>query len=129
MIVIDASAAIELLLQTPKGSQVAAALSSQDVVAPELIDVEVLAVAARLVRSGQLTASEASDAIRLFRRMPVTRISHSVLDERAWELRDQVRIADAYYVACGEAFTCAVLTSNQGLARTALPGMSVLLVS
>ncbi|MGH3728900.1 MAG: type II toxin-antitoxin system VapC family toxin [Micromonosporaceae bacterium] len=129
MIVIDASAVVEVLLQTPKGSQVAAALSGQDVVAPELIDVEVLSVAARLVRSGELTAGDASDAVRLFRRMPVTRVSHSMLDQRAWDLRDVVRIPDAYYVACGEAFTCAVLTSNPTLARTALPGMSVLLVS
>ncbi|MGH3736754.1 MAG: type II toxin-antitoxin system VapC family toxin [Micromonosporaceae bacterium] len=128
MIVIDASALVEVLLRTPKGTRVAGALGGQDTGAPELLDVEVLSATARLVRNGALTDVDAARMVAALRQMPVTRVSHAALAVRAWQLRDRVRIADAFYVACGEFFGCPLLTCDARLARAALPGTSVLLI-
>lgn len=119
---------MELLLRTSKGTRVAAAVAGQDTAAPELLDVEVLSAAARLVRAGVLTDADAARVVGALHRMPVTRVSHAALSVRAWELRDRVRIADAFYVACAEFFACPVLTCDARLARAALPGTAILLI-
>ena len=51
MIVLDASAAVELLLGTPVGARVAGLIESDALLAPELLDVEVVSAVARLVRA------------------------------------------------------------------------------
>jgi predicted nucleic acid-binding protein len=58
VIVLDASAMVELLLQTSLGSRVeAAGVSAEELHAPHLLDVEVFQVLRRLVASGELSAS------------------------------------------------------------------------
>ena len=129
MIVVDASALVELLLQTPRGIQVAVRLDGEDAAAPELLDAEVLSAMARLERAGTIDRADADAAVDVLESMPVTRVRHEVLNQRAWQLRDRVRIADGFYVACGELFTSPLLTCDARLARAALPGTAVLLVS
>ncbi len=128
MPVVDASALVELLLDTGKGDQVAKALEEGEIAAPELIDVEVLSTLARLVRADELPAADATAAARLLPSASVTRVTHAVLDQRAWQLRDRVRIADAFYVACAERFHATLVTADARLARAPLPGVSILLV-
>lgn len=51
-----------------------------------------------------------------------------VVEQRVWQLRDQVRITDGYYVACAELLDAALLTCDARLARAPLTGVSILLV-
>jgi predicted nucleic acid-binding protein len=125
---IDASALLELLLQTPKAAQVTAAISGGDVAAPELIDVEVLSALARLVRGNHVAEADATAAARLLTRVAVTRVSHPLLASRVWQLRDRVRVADGFYVACAERRKTPLVTADARLARAPLPGVSILLV-
>lgn len=127
-LVLDASAALELVLVTPRGRRVMEALEQQDLVAPELVDAECASALARLERAGQVTPEEADRAVRDFRRLPFARVSHLFLTERAWALRDRVRVADAFYVACSELVRAPLLTCDRRLAAAALPGVPVLLV-
>ena len=65
MIVVDASAMTEFLLQTPLGSRVEARLfrDGDEFYAPHLLDVEVAQALRRLVRAGDVLAHRAEEAV------------------------------------------------------------------
>lgn len=128
MLVLDASAAVDLLLRTPRGERIAVAVATQDLLAPELLDVEVCSALARLHRSGEVSASDADAAVARFAALPVDRLSHRLVLARAWALRAELRVADAFYVSCAELLRCPLLTADARLARAALPGVTVTLV-
>jgi len=126
-LVLDASAAVELVLGTTRGRSVGARITP-DLVCPELLDAEVLSALARLVRAKQVTEQTADIAAAAVARLPATRLSHLVLSERAWALRDRVRVADAFYAACAAVLAAPLLTCDARLAAAPLPGVDVLLV-
>lgn len=119
MIVLDASAALELLLQTPLGGRVAArALASEESLhAPHLLDVEVAQVMRRYTLAGELTAERAEQAFTDLTDLPLTRYSHTDLLLRVWHLHDSLGAYDAVYVALAEALEAPLLTTDQKLAR------------
>jgi predicted nucleic acid-binding protein len=118
VIVIDASAAIELLLATPRGIRVSAALRRRNeiLLAPHLLDVEVAQVLRRLEGKGQLTTSRAAIALEDFAQLDITRYGHDTLLERVWQLRSNLTAYDAAYVALAEAAAAALLTCDAKLA-------------
>ena len=61
--------------------------------------------------------------------MPVTRIPHRRFVDRAWRLRNQVRISDAFYVACAELIAGSLLTTDARLGRAALCGVTITVVT
>jgi predicted nucleic acid-binding protein len=64
VIVVDASALLEFLLQTPLGTRVEARLfrDEDELDAPHLVDVEVVQGLRRLVRTGDVALAEAIEA-------------------------------------------------------------------
>lgn len=129
MLVLDASAAVELLLDTTRGRRVASHVVGPDLVCPELLDVEVASAAARLERTGSLTRDEADEVMSRLASLPAERIGHAPLLAGAWLLRDRVRLADGFYVACAQLVECALLTCDARLARAAVPGLSLVVVT
>ena len=127
VIVVDASAVVELLLAEELGRRVAARLDDA-LLAPEILYVEVCSAFARLVRAGSVEQRAATDAIRRLMRLPVTSTSASLLTSRAWRLRDRVRMSDAFYVACAAAFRAPLLTTDSRLGAAALPGVTITVV-
>ena len=125
MLVLDASAAVDLLARTTRGVRVAEHLARDDVAAPELLHVEVLSALWRLVRAGELTEAAATTAAARMRAMPVLRVRHERLTDQAWALRHRVRIADAFYLGCARLLGGALITTDGRLARAPLPGLSV----
>jgi predicted nucleic acid-binding protein len=128
MIVLDASAVVELLVESPLTKRVESALGRDEWCAPELLDAEVISVIWRSVRSGQLSARAADRAVGSLQAMPLTRVGHGVLSKQVWQLRERVWIFDAFYVACAQAFGATLVTTDARLARAPLPGVSILLV-
>ena len=128
MIVVDASALLDLILLRPNASRIADAMRGQSVAAPELIVVETCSALARLERAGELRTHDADVAIRDVGEMPMSLVGHSPLHTRAWALRGSLRLADAFYVACAELLTATLLTSDGRLARAPLSGVAVTLV-
>ena len=122
MIVVDASAMTELLLQTPLGSRVEARLvrDGDDLHAPHLLDAEVAQALRRLVRIGEVTAARAGEAIEDLILFDVFRHPHVDLLVRAWQLRDNLTAYDAVYVALAEALDAALVTCDAPLG--AAPG-------
>ncbi|MGH8893691.1 MAG: type II toxin-antitoxin system VapC family toxin [Actinomycetes bacterium] len=130
MIVLDASAAVDLLLRNAVGRRVQELFARDELVlAPELIYVEVVSAMTRLVRAGTLADRDAVARINLLHRMPIRRLPHRPLVRRVWELHDRVRISDGFYVACAELVGGALLTTDQRLGRAALPGVTITVVS
>jgi predicted nucleic acid-binding protein len=125
MIVLDASVAVEVLLQTAAGAPLADRLlaPSASLHAPHLLDVEVAQVLRRFVLQGKLTAERARQALVDLADLPVERYSQVVLLQRIWELRHNLTAYDASYVALAEALGATLLTGDHRIHRA--PGHSV----
>ena len=123
MIVLDASAVLELLLNTPAGVEVAARVSDPAVGlhVPHLVDVEVAQALRRYVREGQLATEDAAAALDALRDLHLTRHAHEPLLDRVWSLRDNFSAYDAVYVALAEALDAPLVTADRRLAHA--PGM------
>ncbi len=128
MIVLDASAVVELLVGGELGRRVRRVVGGEDAIAPELLDVEVVSAVSRLVRAGAMSDDVASGLVAALRRMPARRIPHRFLMARAWDLRNRVRIADAFYVACAAWAGVPLLTTDARLGRAALPNVTLTVV-
>jgi len=119
VIVVDASALVELLLETDSGAVVARRLSEAgyDGGAPHLLDVEVAHALRRLEQQEELTAARAFDALQDLHDFPLRRYPHDLLLPRIWELRRNVTAYDATYIALAEALDSPLLTCDRRLAR------------
>ncbi len=126
MIVVDASAVIDLLLLLPPhGSAIAARLAAEapDVAAPHLLDVEVAQVLRRWVLAGKLTDARARGALQDLADLPLVRYEHGPLLDRAFDLRANATVYDAVYLALAEALAAPLLTRDAALAS--VPGVRV----
>ena len=119
MIVVDASALLEFLLQTPLGARVEARLfrDQDEFHAPHLVDVEVTQGLRRLVRTGEVSPDRAADAIADLADLDFHRHPHLDLLSRAWKLRENVTAYDAMYVALAEAIDAPIVTCDTPLAK------------
>ena len=118
MIVIDASALLEALLQTPAAAAVEERLLGEGLPlhAPHLIDLEVTQVLRRYEATGQVEAARCQDALDDLQDFSLRRYQHDVLLERVWELRHNLTAYDAAYVALAEALDATLLTRDRRLA-------------
>lgn len=119
MIVVDASALLEFLLQTPLGTRVEARLfrDEDELHSPHLVDVEVTQGLRRLVRAGEVSASRAAEVIADLVDLNLHRHPHLDLLSRAWKLRENVTAYDAMYVALAEALEAPIVTCDTPLAK------------
>lgn len=97
-------------------------------VSPELLDVEVASATARLERTGALAPQDADEILERLAQLPVERVPHRMLLAPAWGLRHHVRVADAFYVACAQLTSGALLTCDARLARAPLGTVPVTVV-
>lgn len=92
-----------------------------DLAAPDLVDVETLAVLRRRWLAGTLDDPRFDEAVTDLVALPLTRFPVRALLSRAAELRANVTAYDACYVALAEALDCALLTADVRLTRA--PGL------
>ena len=118
MIVLDASAAVEWLLQTPSGALVARRVlsSKQTLHAPHLLDVEVTQTLRRFAAVGALALSRAEEALQDLADLRVSRYPHVLFLRRVWELRDNLTAYDALYAALAETLDATLLTCDRKIA-------------
>jgi predicted nucleic acid-binding protein len=122
MLIVDASCLYELVTFGSQAEQIQARVTQDpNTAAPHLIDVEVLSVIRREHIRGTLDGAAAYLAVRNLREWPVERFGHRFLLDRAWELRDNVRGWDAFYVALAELFNGTLVTLDGRLSRA--PGI------
>ena len=118
MIVTDASAVVLALGQDgPAGEAARERLSGERLVAPELLDVEVVSAWRRHEAEGRLDPKRAALARADLRALAAERVSHRLLMERCWELRANVTTYDAVYVALAELLDVPLVTADRRLAN------------
>ena len=118
MIVLDASAVIELLLGTPAGRIVATRIANNEesLHAPHLLTVEVVQVLRRLNATGIISNARSAAALTDFLDLDIERWDHEVLARRIWALRHNLTAYDGAYIALAESLPAPLLTADRRLA-------------
>jgi predicted nucleic acid-binding protein len=120
--VIDASVIVPALADDTKlGDRARRCLGDAPLCAPEILDLEVASAVRRQVTAGQLNGARALAVLEDLKDLYIDRIGHRALVARCWELRDNLTIYDAAYVALAEALDMALITADGRLARA--PGV------
>jgi predicted nucleic acid-binding protein len=130
VIVIDASALLEVLLRTPRGAGIETRLfgAPQSVHSPHLLDVEVAQVIRRFAMAREIAVERAQAALDDLMDFPIWRHPHDFLLPRVWALRNNFSAYDAAYVALAEVLEATLLTHDRRLAAAARQHVSVELV-
>jgi predicted nucleic acid-binding protein len=128
LIVVDASAILEMLFATPAGLRVAARLSTSGttgtqiivIAAPQLLLIECLQVLRRSALRGDITDALAAELATDLLALDLAFYDHDLVAQRVWELRGNLTAYDATYVALSELLNAPLLTNDAKLA--AAPG-------
>jgi predicted nucleic acid-binding protein len=121
MIVVDASAMLEVLLRTPAAQAVEGRLLDlrETLHTPHLLDVEVAQVIRRYAAKGEIDGERGGAALDDLADFPLRRYPHDFLLPRVWELRNNLTAYDAAYVALAEVLDIPLLTRDRRLAAAA----------
>lgn len=126
MIVLDASALVELLVGSGPGSHWVrreVSRGEHDLHAPHLIDAEFLSAVRSLVGRGWLTTERAEEALTDLDELALRLYPHRPFLRRAFELRHDLSAYDALYVALAETLGAPLVTVDVALG--AMPGHRV----
>jgi predicted nucleic acid-binding protein len=117
VIVVDASAMLEVLLNSPAAAAIGSRMFApgEALHAPHLIDVEVMEVLRRYSIAKSLSTARARQALEDYVNMPIERFPHDVLLPRIWELRHNLTAYDAAYIALAEGLDAPLITCNRAL--------------
>lgn len=122
VLVVDASVLAPALADdTSDGDAARERLRGHALVAPELIDLEVASVLRRQLLAGDLDASRVGLAVADLVDLPVRRVRHRQLLRRCWELRHNLTVYDAAYVALAELLDLILVTGDARLSTA--PGV------
>ncbi len=123
MIVVDASVLANALGDDADDGYVARneLLAAGDLAAPDLIDVEAVAVLRKRWLAQAISDERFDAAVTDLQRLDFERVPTLRLMRRAYELRANVTAYDATYVALAEALGCHLLTADQRLAKSTGP--------
>jgi predicted nucleic acid-binding protein len=121
MIVVDASALLEVLLRTSAAQAVEKWLFDPEhtLHVPHLLDVEVAQVIRRYAVNGEIDNGRGRAALTDLADFPLHRYPHDFLLPRVWDLRNNLTAYDAVYVALAEALDAPLLTRDRRLVTAA----------
>jgi len=127
LIVIDASVLANVIGDDGDDGDLARSefRSADDVAAPDLVDVETVAVLRKRWIAGSITARRFASAISDLESIAIVRYPTLPLMRRAYELRDNVTAYDAAYVALAETLDCELLTGDGRLGDAPGPVCSI----
>lgn len=118
MIVLDASAAVELVLATEAGAAVARRIRGELVHAPAHLDVETVGAIRRAVVRRILTDHEGLVAVGDFGSLAIRRWPTKGFVGRAYQLRATHTVADGLYIALAEGLAAPLITCDAPLSRS-----------
>ena len=122
LVVLDASAGVEIVLRTTRGEALLARLESFDavVIAPSHFAVEAAGALRRLEGAGEVGQDRARFALaRLTQLVTAAAVDELIID--AWALRDNLTVADAVYVVLARRSGAALMSIDERMLRA--PGL------
>ncbi|HTS36243.1 MAG TPA: type II toxin-antitoxin system VapC family toxin [Candidatus Solibacter sp.] len=127
MIVLDASATVDWLLQNSAGQLIEKRLTARHELlhAPHILDLEVTQVLRRLAREGKISDQRADAAMHDLPRLRIIRHPHLIFLPQIWRLRHNLSAYDAAYVVLAETFGATLITRDSRLAST--PGHAAMI--
>jgi len=130
LIVIDASVLANVIGDDgADGKRARAELrTAQDLAAPDLVDVETVAVLRKRWLAEAITQRRFASAVGDLENIAIDRYPTLQLMRRAYELRSTVTSYDAAYVALAEILGCELLTGDARLAKAPGPKCPVRLL-
>lgn len=114
MIVVDASAVVELLVGEAPATDLWREFEGE-LAAPHLLDIEVLSALRGLVRGGVLSPGCAEDARRAYADLTIAQYEAAPIADRIWALRAQCTSYDAAYLALAEGLGAPLVTCDSKL--------------
>lgn len=129
-VVVDASVVVSALVDGGAvGRWSEERLSSGPIAAPHLLPVEVANILRRAALRGDISADTASLGHADLQGLPVELFPYSLVAERTWELRENLTLYDAWYVALAELLGAGLATLDERLARAPGPTCRFVLYS
>jgi predicted nucleic acid-binding protein len=121
LIVLDASAAIDWLVQSPAGGRIENRIYSRNETlhAPHLLDLEVTQAVRRLLQQGVISDYRANTAVQALLNLRIARYPHFRFLPRIWQLRHNLSAYDAAYISLAEQLGAPLITRDKRLAATA----------
>jgi predicted nucleic acid-binding protein len=121
-VVCDASALVALLLDAgPDGRWSAQALAGSELAAPSLVGFETANIVRRHELAGLISPDQAAQAHTDLLDLAIEHWPHELLAARAWQLRLNLSIYDASYVALAELLGATLVTLDRRIGRA--PGL------
>jgi predicted nucleic acid-binding protein len=122
LIVVDASVVAPALADDDvDGDRARERLRGERLVAPELLDLEVVAVVRKALFAGVLDERRAAMALADLANLDLERVGHRPLLPRIWELHPNVTPYDAAYVALAETIEVTLVTADHRLSKASGP--------
>lgn len=123
MPVIDASVYIDALVSVGEDGEVARSLLRDRTVleVPAIFGAEASSALRALVAAGELSPIRATAALEQVRTVRAVRYPFEPFTDRIWELRDNLTVYDAWYVALAEWLGTDLVTSDAKVRRA--PGL------
>lgn len=126
MIVIDASVIIEALIGATPAPELLTLVTTRTLMAPHLLDAEVLSALRGLERRRTLDPGEAKDTQETYFALTIQRYDIAPLAERIWSLRHNVSAYDASNIALAEAIGAPLLTCDARLSSVDTPAQLII---
>jgi predicted nucleic acid-binding protein len=119
MIVLDASAVVELLINGPAADSLRRDLAGrhEPLIVPHLLDVEVASALRRLTAGQRIDADRSENLLKKLAVFPAERYAHTRLLGRIWELRHNFTAYDAVYIALAEETNSVLYTTDEKLRK------------
>ena len=125
--VADSSALVASVVNSGSDSRwVDAAFAGEDLVCPELAIAEASNILRRMELSGRISHTEAADAYAQLLDIDIVLRPFAPYAERIWELRNNLTIYDAWFVALAESLGCSLVTLDRRLSRATGPNCPIL---
>ena len=111
---------VDLLVGAESAAAIRVRLLNSQLHAPAHFDAEVLSALGRLNRAGHLPAAVVSVLLPRVESARISRHPVSRLLGGAWDRRDELSLADAFYVELAERLDASIISTDDRLVATAL---------
>lgn len=125
MIVIEASAMVDALVDQPANPALLALLADVELHAPTLLDYEVASALRGHSIAGLLTEQRMADAVEDFSALRIERYPLATMMRSVLDLKDNFTVYDAAYIVLAQALDAPLVTADTKLAGAATLGVDV----